>query len=279
MDALYGYALELYEFYNYHHARGDPRSKDWPLVENYAPTFVMTVLYLSAVKFLPIYMRNRKPLKLNRLMVVYNLALVALNFHIFKELMVCSWSLGYSYTCQPINYSFDPHELRISKAIWWYYISKGIEYMDTIIFILRKKNDQVSFLHVYHHATMFSLWWIGVKWVAGGQAFFGSMINSWIHVLMYLYYGLSAIGPHMQKYLKWKKYLTQLQLTQFCLGIGNAAAGIYVNCDFPQWMGYALVFYASSIMALFINFYIQAYIAGKRPGGEVKSKKKEEKAE
>ena len=22
MDALYGYALELYEFYNYHHARG-----------------------------------------------------------------------------------------------------------------------------------------------------------------------------------------------------------------------------------------------------------------
>ena len=41
--------------------------------------------------------------------------------------------------------------------------------MDTIIFILRKKNDQVSFLHVYHHATMFSLWWIGVKWVAGGQ--------------------------------------------------------------------------------------------------------------
>ena len=44
------------------------------------------------------------------------------------------------------------------------------------------------------------------------SAFFGSMINSWIHVLMYLYYGLSAIGPHMQKYLKWKKYLTQLQL-------------------------------------------------------------------
>lgn len=29
---------------------------------------------------------------------------------------------------------------------------------------------------------------------------------------MYSYYGLAAIGPHMQKYLWWKKYLTSLQL-------------------------------------------------------------------
>ena len=29
---------------------------------------------------------------------------------------------------------------------------------------------------------------------------------------MYGYYGLAAIGPHMQKYLWWKKYLTMIQL-------------------------------------------------------------------
>jgi len=38
------------------------------------------------------------------------------------------------------------------------------------------------------------------------------MINSFIHVLMYTYYGLSSLGPHMQKYLWWKKYLTRIQL-------------------------------------------------------------------
>jgi len=38
------------------------------------------------------------------------------------------------------------------------------------------------------------------------------MINSFTHVLMYTYYGLSALGPHMQKYLWWKKYLTRVQL-------------------------------------------------------------------
>lgn len=29
---------------------------------------------------------------------------------------------------------------------------------------------------------------------------------------MYLYYGLAALGPHMSRYLWWKRYLTSLQL-------------------------------------------------------------------
>lgn len=45
------------------------------------------------------------------------------------------------------------------------------------------------------------------------------LINSFIHVLMYAYYMLSAI-PAMQKYLWWKKYLTSMQIvspmTQAC---------------------------------------------------------------
>lgn len=38
-----------------------------------------------------------------------------------------------------------------------------------IFFILRKKNGQLTFLHVYHHGTMIFNWWAGVKYVAGGQ--------------------------------------------------------------------------------------------------------------
>jgi len=43
-------------------------------------------------------------------------------------------------------------------------------------------------------------------------AFFGAQLNSFIHILMYSYYGLSALGPAVQKYLWWKRYLTKLQL-------------------------------------------------------------------
>ncbi len=41
---------------------------------------------------------------------------------------------------------------------------------------------------------------------------FAGMFNCFIHVLMYGYYMLAAFGPHMQKYLWWKKYLTKLQI-------------------------------------------------------------------
>nr|XP_024655773.1 elongation of very long chain fatty acids protein 4-like [Maylandia zebra] len=116
----------------------------------------------------------------------------------------------------------------VAGALWWYFISKGIEYLDTVFFILRKKFNQVTFLHVYHHCSMFTLWWIGIKWVAGGQSFFGAHMNAMIHVLMYLYYGLASCGPKIQKYLWWKKYLTIIQMIQFHVTIGHTALSLYL---------------------------------------------------
>ena len=65
--------------------------------------------------------------------------------------------------------------------------------------------------------------------------------------------------------------------TQFFLGMGNAYAGIYSRCDFPLWMGWALIIYGTSITALFANFYFHAYISGKRLGGAERSKKRDGK--
>ena len=45
-------------------------------------------------------------------------------------------------------------------------------------------------------------------------AFLIGQINSLVHVVMYLYYGLAAVGPHMHKFLWWKRYLTSLQLVR-----------------------------------------------------------------
>lgn len=59
---------------------------------------------------------------------------------------------------------------QITHAVWWFYFSKCIEFCDSFFFILRKKDNQLTFLHVYHHSTMFPLWWIGVKWVPSGSS-------------------------------------------------------------------------------------------------------------
>ena len=46
----------------------------------------------------------------------------------------------------------------------------------------------------------------------GGFVTFHAMLNSFIHVVMYTYYGLAALGPQYQKYLWWKKYMTTMQI-------------------------------------------------------------------
>ncbi|GBM17044.1 Elongation of very long chain fatty acids protein 7 [Araneus ventricosus] len=102
--------------------------------------------------------------------------------------------------------------LQIVQVCWVAYISKLIEYFDTVIFVLRKKDSQISFLHVFHHTTVPVIAWLGVSYGPGGYNTIFPMVNAFIHVWMYLYYGLASLGPESQKYLGWKKYLTSLQL-------------------------------------------------------------------
>ena len=44
--------------------------------------------------------------------------------------------------------------------------------------------------------------------LAGGDAYFGAMVNSFIHVVMYQYYCAKALGIDVP----WKRHLTNLQM-------------------------------------------------------------------
>ncbi|XP_014784232.1 elongation of very long chain fatty acids protein 4 isoform X1 [Octopus bimaculoides] len=264
MEVVKDKLMEVQEFYNWTLSFSDPRVADWPLMDGISNTLALSGLYLLIVWCGPIYMHKRKPFVLKWPLFIYNITLIALNFYICFELLVGSYRAGYNYLCQPVTYSLDPNEMRIANAIWWFYVSKLIEMLDTVFFILRQKNEQITFLHVYHHVTMFPIWWIGTKWVAGGQSFLGALLNSSIHVMMYSYYGLSALGPAMQKYLWWKRYLTIVQLVQFVVGMIHATQSLLLSCNFPVWMHWALIFYGMSLLLLFLNFYYNSYVLKKR---------------
>lgn len=44
--------------------------------------------------------------------------------------------------------------------IWLFYFSKIMEFVDTMIMVVKKNNRQISFLHVYHHCSIFTIWWL-----------------------------------------------------------------------------------------------------------------------
>ncbi|XP_070563174.1 very long chain fatty acid elongase 4-like isoform X2 [Ptychodera flava] len=255
---------QIAEFYDWMMDEGDPRVETWLLMKSPLPSALIVIGYLFTVWLSPKYMANREAFKLKPVLVVYNFALVILSFYMFYEFLVTSTLAGYSYRCQPVDYSNSPLALRMAAVCWWFFFSKIIELLDTLFFILRKKNNQVTFLHVYHHSTMIVNWWLGVKYIAGGQSFFLAMVNSFIHTVMYTYYGLAAFGPHMQKYLWWKKYMTQLQLMQFFAVMIHTGINLATDCSFPQGFNIAVVLYALSMILLFGNFYRTSYGQSKR---------------
>ncbi|KAM3876169.1 ELOVL fatty acid elongase 8b [Diretmus argenteus] len=243
---------------------GDKRTDPWLLVYSPVPVLVVFLGYLCVVWAGPRLMKHREPVDLKAVLIVYNFAMVCLSAYMFYEFLVTSWLSNYSYLCQPVDYSTSPLAMRMASVCWWFFFSKVIELSDTVFFILRKKNNQLTFLHVYHHATMIFNWWLGVKYVAGGQSFFIGLVNTFVHIVMYSYYGLAALGPHMSKYLWWKRYLTSLQLLQFLLFITYTGYNLFVKCDYPDSMNMFVFAYCISLIVLFSNFYYQSYMNKKR---------------
>ncbi|XP_042337688.1 elongation of very long chain fatty acids protein 4-like [Plectropomus leopardus] len=243
---------------------GDKRTDPWLLVYSPVPVALIVLVYLCVVWAGPRLMKHREPVDLKAVLIVYNFAMVGLSAYMFYEFLDTSRLSNYSLLCQPVDYSNSPLALRMARACWWFYFSKVIELSDTVFFILRKKNNQLTVLHIFHHGPLMFNWWAGIKYVPGGQSFFICMVNSFIHLVMYFYYGLAALGPHMQKYLWWKRYLTSLQLVQLMLFLLHSGYNLFAECDFPDAMNMLVFTYCVTLIILFSNFYYQSYLKKKQ---------------
>ena len=129
---------------------------------------------------------------------------------------------------------------------------------------------QVSFLHIYHHVSIAWAWWLAMKLWPGGDAYFGALLNSWIHVMMYSYYTLSLLKIRCP----WKKYLTQSQLLQFCTVVVYTVASTCIHYQKGEaesrhyWCLAVQSFEMISLFFLFMHFYSKTY---KKRQREVKS--------
>ncbi|EDX10035.1 elongation of very long chain fatty acids protein 4 isoform X2 [Drosophila simulans] len=235
----------------------DERTQNWPLVKSPWNIIALLAIYLLMVRYAPKWTARYKPLQLRVPLFCHSLAMIFLNAYICLEFLTASLSLGYNFACQQMSH--DPHEIRIAAAFWWFYISKILEFADTAFFILRHKWNQLSFLHVYHHSTMFLFCWIYVKWLPTGSIFFPSMINSFVHVIMYSYYALSVLGPRVQKFLWWKRYLTGLQLVQFTIILFWTLQLVYRGCEYGKWLAPIGAAYMVPFLFMFGRFYAQKY--------------------
>ncbi|XP_055374697.1 elongation of very long chain fatty acids protein 7 [Condylostylus longicornis] len=253
----------LYDrIYNFLVENEDPRTKDWFLSDNPQKLFMILGAYLFFCLYAgPRYMRDRKPFELKNTLLIYNAFQVIFSIILWWEGFEAGWRKNYSYRCQPVYYGTDkPHEMKMARAVWLYYLAKISELLDTVFFVLRKKQRQISFLHLYHHTLMPVCAFVGVKYFAGGHGTLLGCINSFIHILMYAYYLLAALGPNVQKYLWWKRYLTQMQIIQFLIVfVHTLQVQFQPDCAFPKSIAALLTFNAGLFTYMFSSFYIQSY--------------------
>jgi elongation of very long chain fatty acids protein 7 len=229
----------------------------WPLT-TILISYLLFALYLG-----PKMMANRKPYELRGPIFVYNIFMVILNVYFFFE-SISAYEFGRAL----MDFEFPPHdskhitpqEMRRLTFVYWYFISKIIDLMDTIFFILRKKWSQVSPLHVYHHSSVPLCVWLAVKFAptAGVNGIF-PILNSAVHVLMYTYYALSAFGPSVQKYLWWKRYITQVQLIQFVVFFVYGTTYLFKQTGWPTILICTSVAQPPLYLVLFTSFYLNTY--------------------
>jgi hypothetical protein len=174
--------------------------------------------YLAVVLALHRAMAHRKtPVSIPKgVLVLYNVVQVVVNAYVAYAIAhaVGGWVFGLGVRESPA----------VRHGVYLHYLCKYLDMFDTVIIALRKKSEQLSFLHLYHHSTIVVVWgWVVHTWPAEGSSAvysYGAWINSVVHVVMYFYYGLTAVGIRPP----FKKAVTIFQLSQFGSCIVHALA-------------------------------------------------------
>lgn len=255
--------------------RRDRRVDDYILMQSVLPTLFLCLGYVYIVKVWgPRYMKDRQPFEIRSFIIIYNAFQVVLSAYLFLGFAPYFFGGKFNWFCQPIDYSNSYDGLQVLHLGYTYYLSKFLDFVDTFCFIARKKFDHISVLHLFHHGIMPLSCWPGARWFCGGHASFMSMLNSFVHVVMYTYYMIAAMGPEYKKYIWWKKHLTKLQLVQFVAIIAHEFQLLfYDDCDFPWQYPIYIGIHVIIFFFLFGHFYVKEYLHKKQKAEPKKSDK------
>ncbi|XP_032682336.1 elongation of very long chain fatty acids protein AAEL008004-like [Odontomachus brunneus] len=254
--------MNLEQIYN-SFPESDPITGKWPIVNSCYPVLFLTGGYLYFIYIAgPRYMKDRPPYKLKNFIFFYNIFQILANAWFVQEFIRNGWFTKYGIRCVAPDFD-SPTAQKIMAVSWWLYQIKIIDYIETCIFVLRKKESQISGLHVYHHISIVMFGWIFLKYFPDVRGAFLLILNCSVHVIMYTYYFCAACGPKIQQIAaRIKPYLTTIQMVQFIVALLFLAQGFLPSCETPRGKKILPYFYVNIIiyLVLFYNFYRKNYI-------------------
>ncbi|KAK3009982.1 hypothetical protein RJ639_010952 [Escallonia herrerae] len=193
----------------------------------------------------------------NLLLLLLSLVMVAgISLSTFTQMPNTRWIY-----CFPANYT-PPR----GPVFFWahvFYFSKLLEFIDTLLIILSGSSRRLSFLHVYHHAVVVVMCYV---WLSTSQSLLpvALVTNATVHVLMYAYYLLCALGRRP----RWKVLVTNCQIVQFVFSFAVSGVMLYYHFTGAGCSGiWGWCFNAAfnaSLLALFVDFHFKNYAKRKK---------------
>lgn len=247
-------------------------TEGWPLTDfrtaaSIAFVYVGFVVFGSMIMKLGVPAMDPYPIKF-----IYNVSQIMLCAYMTIEAFLLAYRNDYSVV--PCN-NMDAENPPIANLLWLFYISKVWDFWDTIFIILGKKWRQLSFLHVYHHTTIFLFYWLNSHVNYDGDIYLTVVLNGFIHTVMYTYYFICMHTkvPETGKNLPiwWKSSLTMMQLIQFVTMMSQASFLLATGCEKnSSRVTFAYLVYILSLFVLFAQFYVASY--SKKPKSKAKKK-------
>ncbi|KYN02229.1 Elongation of very long chain fatty acids protein 4 [Cyphomyrmex costatus] len=151
-------------------------------------------------------------------------------------------------------------DVEMFNLIWMLIFVKLFDYVETVVFVLRKKQNQVSGLHVYHHISNVIFIWYYLTYILDERATFISLLNCFVHVIMYIYYFIAAWSPKLQQMISpIKPFITKLQMVQFIVMIIVLLQFLSPNCVVPRGSVPIFIGNLFLFLYLFYNFHKENY--------------------
>lgn len=154
------------------------------------------------------------------------------------------------------NHHYYFSEKRFDDLMFYFYVSKYYEYIDTFLIYLQGK--QPIFLQKYHHIGAVLSWHL-MYYYKVDMIMSASLLNSFVHSIMYTYYLASILKINYIK--KIKKIITTLQLIQFFVLYSNFY--LYrppIETVFNYGIINLFALYGLGVIYLFLDFYNREYM-------------------
>ncbi|XP_028800904.1 elongation of fatty acids protein A-like [Neltuma alba] len=242
-----------------------PAIQNFTWIRNVTPAssfqfpLITEACYLCIIFFLSRVFRLRvPPAVLKPIAALYNTVILFLSF-----IMALGCTLSTISHAPDVHWMIclPPNTPPSGPVFFWayiFYLSKILEFVDTLLILLSGSIQRLTLLHVSHHVVVINMCYV---WLWTSQSLFPVVLvtNASVHVLMYAYYLLCALGVRP----KWKRLVTTCQIAQFRASFGALALMLGYHVSGPGCSGVwgwilNFLFYAW-LLFHFLSFREQAY--------------------